>query len=400
MLAKLVNWERIKPKGDPFMWGIIAILSLWGSLAVYSSTSALAYVKHGASAEMFLFQQLVYLLIGGYVMLYIHSIHYKKFMKVAKLALYFSYGLLLLTLFVGSEINDAQRWLTIPIIGITFQTSEVAKVALILFIASELAKRQEDIKDFKKGFLPILIHVAIVCTLIAPNNLSTALVLAATCFVIMFIGRVSIKHISMVLTPALIALLLLGFIAYKTPDKYLKPFGRLLTWKHRIENFSQPKNDNNDINDVSYQNDHAKIAIATGGFWGKGPGQSTERNFLPEAYSDFIYAIIIEEYGFFVGGIGMLFLYLFFMYRAFRIIVKSPKAFGALVAIGLSFALVMQALINMAVAVNLFPVTGLTLPLVSKGGTSIIITSFAFGMIMSVSRFVEEEQAVSEKNNH
>jgi len=400
MLAKLVNWERIKPKGDPFMWGIIAILSLWGSLAVYSSTSALAYVKHGASAEMFLFQQLVYLLIGGYVMLYIHSIHYKKFMKVAKLALYFSYCLLLLTLFVGSEINDAQRWLTIPIIGVTFQTSEVAKVALILFIASELAKRQEDIKDFKKGFLPILIHVAIVCTLIAPNNLSTALVLAATCFVIMFIGRVSIKHISMVLTPALIALLLLGFIAYKTPDKYLKPFGRLLTWKHRIENFSQPKNDNNDINDVSYQNDHAKIAIATGGFWGKGPGQSTERNFLPEAYSDFIYAIIIEEYGFFVGGIGMLFLYLFFMYRAFRIIVKSPKAFGALVAIGLSFALVMQALINMAVAVNLFPVTGLTLPLVSKGGTSIIITSFAFGMIMSVSRFVEEEQAVSEKNNH
>jgi cell division protein FtsW len=395
MLAKLINWERIKPKGDPFMWAIIALLSLWGSLAVYSSTSALAYVKHGASAEMFLFQQLAYLFIGAYVMLYVHSIHYKKFMKIAKLGLYFSYGLLLLTLFVGSEINDAQRWLTIPIIGVTFQTSEVAKVALILFIASELAKRQEDIKDFKKGFLPILTHVVLISLLIAPNNLSTALVLATTCFVIMFIGRVSIKHISYIIIPTLLAMLLMGFIVFKTPDKYLKPFGRLLTWKHRIENFINPV----DNPDVTYQNDHANIAIATGGFWGKGPGQSTERNFLPEAYSDFIYAIIVEEYGIFVGGIGLLFLYLFFMYRAFRIIVKSPRAFGALVAIGLSFALVMQALINMAVAVGLFPVTGLTLPLVSKGGTSIIITSFAFGMIMSVSRFVEEEQVVSEKNN-
>jgi cell division protein FtsW len=393
MIAKLLNWERIKPQGDPFMWIIIAILSLWGLLAVYSSTGALAYTKHGGGAELFLFQQLAYLLIGGYVMLYIHSIHYKMFMKVAKLVLYVSYGLLVLTLFVGSEINDAQRWLTIPFLGITFQTSEVAKVALILFIASELAKRQDDIKEFWKGFFPILIHVGITCMLIAPNNLSTALVLAATCFVIMFIGRVSIKHISFVLIPVLIAIVLLGFIVFKTPDKYLKPMGRFLTWKHRIENFSQPVNDAN----VTYQNDHAKIAIANGGFWGKGPGQSTERNFLPEAYSDFIYAIIIEEYGMF-GGIAILFLYLFFMYRAFRIIVKSPKAFGALVAIGLSFALVMQAIINMAVAVNLFPVTGLTLPLISKGGTSIVITSLAFGMIMSVSRYVEEEQALSEKN--
>jgi cell division protein FtsW len=392
MIAKLLNWERIKPKGDPFMWAIIAILSFWGLAAVYSSTGALAYAKHGGSAEVFLFQQLAYLLIGGYVMLYIHSIHYKMFMKVAKLVLYVSYILLVLTLFVGSEINDAQRWLTIPFLGITFQTSEVAKVALILFIASELAKRQDDIKDFKKGSLPIMAHICLVCMLIAPNNLSTALVLATTCFVIMFIGRVTIKHISYIIVPALLALLLFGIIVFKTPDKFLKPFGRILTWKHRIENYSKPTKDS----DVSYQNDHAKIAIANGGFWGKGPGQSTERNFLPEAYSDFIYAIIIEEYGM-IGGVFLLLMYLFFLYRAFRIIIKSPKAFGALVAVGLSFALVMQALINMAVAVNLFPVTGLTLPLVSKGGTSIIITSMAFGMIMSVSRYVEEENSLPDK---
>ena len=203
----------------------------------------------------------------------------------------------------------------------------------------------------------------------------------------MFIGRASVKHILMVGAPIIIALGLLALIVANTNDKYLKPFGRLLTWKHRIENYSNPVKDR----DVTYQNDHAKIAIASGSWTGKGPGQSTERNFLPEAFSDFIYAIIVEEYGM-AGGVIMLGLYLLFMFRALRIIFISPKAFGALVAVGLSFTLVMQALINMAVAVNLFPVTGLTLPLVSKGGTSIIITSFAFGMIMSVSRHVEKDE--------
>jgi cell division protein FtsW len=176
-------------------------------------------------------------------------------------------------------------------------------------------------------------------------------------------------------------------LALNTPDKYLVKFGRVVTWKHRIENFNKPS----DNPDVTYQNDHAKIAIANGGLTGVGPGGSTERNFLPQAFSDFIYAIIAEEYGF-IGALIMMSLYLIFMYRAFRIIFKSPKAFGALLAVGLSFALVMQALINMAIAVNLVPNTGLTLPLVSKGGTSIIITSFAFGLIMSVSRYVEDAE--------
>ncbi len=388
MLGRLLNIDKIKPQGDPVMWIIIVVLSVWGLLAVYSSTGALAYKNHSGSAEVYLFQQFSHLAIGFYFMMLIHSIHYKMFIRIAKLVLYVSYVLLVLTLFVGAEINDAQRWLKIPFIGITFQTSEVAKVALIMYIASELAKRQDEIKDFKKGFLPILIHVGVTCLLIAPNNLSTALVLAATCVVVMFIGRVSIKHIFMVGAPILFSLALLAFIVASTNDKYLKPFGRLLTWKHRIENYSNPVKDP----DVTYQNDHAKIAIASGGISGKGPGQSTERNFLPEAYSDFIFAIVVEEYGM-IGGVFMLLLYLAFMFRALRIILKSPKAFGALVAVGLSFTLVMQALINMAVAVNLFPVTGLTLPLVSKGGTSIIITSFAFGMIMSVSRHVETEEA-------
>jgi cell division protein FtsW len=290
-------------------------------------------------------------------------------------------------------VNDAQRWLKIPFIGISFQTSDVAKVALILFVARELAVRQEDIKDFKKGFLPIIMHVGFISILIAPSNLSTALVLFSTCMVIMFMGRVSIKHIFYIGAPILTVLFLAIFLVLNTPDKYIQDFGRVLTWKHRIENFKTRSTNS----DETYQNDHAKIAIANGGLIGLGPGGSTERNFLPQAYSDFIYAIIAEEYGF-IGAVFVMFLYLLFMYRAFRIIFKSPKAFGALLAVGLSFALVLQALINMAIAVNLVPNTGLTLPLISKGGTSIIITSFAFGLIMSVSRYVEEDEPNEPEN--
>ncbi|MCF8254708.1 MAG: FtsW/RodA/SpoVE family cell cycle protein [Bacteroidia bacterium] len=375
------------------MWGIILVLSAWGLFAVYSSTGALAYQKKAGRTEVYLFQQFAYLVVGFFIMLITHTIHYKYYLKVSKIILFTSYTLLVLTMFFGSNYNDAQRWLKIPFLGITFQTSDVAKVALILFVARELALRQEDIKDFKKGFMPILIHVAVTCLLIAPSNLSTALVLFSTCMVIMFMGRVSIKHIFYIGAPTIAVLVIAILVTLNTPDKYLKNLGRVLTWKHRIENFNKPSDDP----DETYQNDHAKIAIANGGFAGVGPGGSTERNFLPQAYSDFIYAIIAEEYGF-IGALFMMLLYLFFMYRAFRIIFKSPKAFGALLAVGLSFALVMQALINMAIAVNLVPNTGLTLPLVSKGGTSIIITSFAFGLIMSVSRYVETEEPNEPEN--
>ena len=383
----MLTWQHIKPKGDPLMWFIIITLSVWGLFAVYSSTGALAYQKHGGRAEFYLFQQFGFLLGGFFIMLLTHSIHYKYFLRIGKLALFVSYLLLILTMFFGSNYNEAQRWLKIPFLGISFQTSDIAKVALIIYVARELAMRQEDIKDFKKGFLPILIHVSLTCLLIMPSNLSTALVLFCTCLVIMFMGRVHIKHVFYLGSTVTVLSTILLVVALNTPDKYLENLGRVVTWKHRIENFRTPS----DNPDVTYQNDHAKIAIANGGIYGKGPGGSTERNFLPQAYSDFIYAIIAEEYGF-LGASFMLILYMVFMYRAFRIIFRSPKAFGALLAIGLSFALVLQALINMAIAVNLVPNTGLTLPLVSKGGTSILITSFAFGAIMSVSRYIETEE--------
>lgn len=387
------SWENIRPKGDKIMWGIILILSLWGLFAVYSSTGALAYQKQGGMAEVYLFQQFAFLFVGFFIMLITHAVHYKYYLKFSKIILFSSYLLLVLTLLFGSSYNDAARWLKIPFIGITFQTSDIAKVALILFVARELAIRQDSIKDFRKGFMPIIIHVGITCLLIAPANLSTALVLFSTCMVIMFIGRVSIKHIFYIGAPTVLLLGIGIIIVLNTPDKYLEDLGRVLTWKHRIENFSHPS-----INaDDNFQNDHAKIAISNGGLTGLGPGGSTERNYLPQAYADFIFAIITEEYGL-IGAFSMMFLYLLFMYRAFRIVFRSPKAFGALLAVGLSFALVIQAILNMAIAVNLVPNTGLTLPLVSKGGTSIIITSFAFGLIMSVSRYVETEEPNEPEN--
>jgi cell division protein FtsW len=391
-----MNWftfDNLRPKGDKLMWLIIFLLSMGGLLVVYSSTGALAHQKQGGKTEVYLLQQIGFLLMGFLVMLITHSVHYKYYLRLSRPIIYLAYALLLLTIFFGSNVNDAQRWLKIPFIGISFQTSDVAKVALILFVARELAVRQEDIKDFKKGFLPIIMHVGFMSILIAPSNLSTALVLFSTCMVIMFMGRVSIKHIFYIGAPILTVLFLAIFLVLNTPDKYIQDFGRVLTWKHRIENFKTRSTNS----DETYQNDHAKIAIANGGLIGLGPGGSTERNFLPQAYSDFIYAIIAEEYGF-IGAVFVMFLYLLFMYRAFRIIFKSPKAFGALLAVGLSFALVLQALINMAIAVNLVPNTGLTLPLISKGGTSIIITSFAFGLIMSVSRYVEEDEPNEPEN--
>ncbi len=382
-------WQKIKPRGDQLMWLIILILSVWGLLAVYSSTGALAYKKTNGNTEIYLFNQFMFLLSGFFIMLLLHTIHYKYFISISRVLLWCSYALLIYTLIFGLEFNGAKRW--ISILGFTLQSSDFAKVAIILYVTRTLAKKQDEIKDFKKGFWPILIHVSVTCALIAPENFSTAALLFSTCMLIMFIGRVSLKHLLALTAAVSLLITFMLLIAFNTPEKYLKHVARLLTWKHRIENFTNPVYNS----DISYQNDHAKIAIASGGIFGKLPGNSTERNFLPEAYSDFIYAIIAEEYGF-IGAVAMLMLYMFFLWRAIRIVLKAPKAFGALIAVGLSFALVFQALINMAVAVNFFPVTGLTLPLVSKGGTSILFTSVAFGIIMSVSRHIESEDNLNE----
>lgn len=375
-------------KGDRPIWMIVLVLSIFSLLAVYSSTGSLAYRFRAGNAEYYLFRHLTIILFGLGLMFVAHKIKYTYYSRISQLALIAAIPLLVFTLFRGTTINEASRWLTLPIINISFQSSDFAKLAIIMYLARLLTKKQEGIKDFKTAFLPAIIPVLIVCGLILPANFSTAAVLFATCLVIMFIGRVSFKYIMALSGIGILIAGLFVVVLINMPDT-----GRVYTWKNRINTYVTKEGGDN------YQINQSKIAIATGGVVGKLPGNSTQRNFLPHAYSDFIYAIIIEEYGL-IGGFIILMLYMMLLYRGVRIAHKSPGTFGALLAAGLSFSLVFQAVINMSVSVGLLPVTGQPLPLVSMGGTSLWFTSIAIGIILSVSRGVEDtEEDVEDAEN-
>jgi cell division protein FtsW len=376
----LRKWAANNLRGDIYIWLVVCMLSLFGILAVYSSTGTLAYAKQSGNTEFYLIKQGGMLLLGLFIMWLSHLVDYRYYSRLSQILLFISIPLLFYTLVFGSNVNDARRWITLPLIGLSFQTSDLAKLAIIMFIARFLSKRQDEIGNSKKTLWPIVASIIIVCGLIAPANLSTALVLFMTCMVLLFIGRIPIKSLLGLTGLAILFFGLMLAVIMNLPGQ-----GRVQTWKARIESFSDKKDANG-----SYQNQQAKIAIAKGGIFGVGPGKSTQRNFLPSPYADFIFAIILEEYGM-IGGLFLIFLYLFFLFRCIRIVIKSPKAFGALLAVGLAFSLVIQAFINMGVAVNIFPVTGLPLPLVSMGGTSTLFTSLAFGIILSVSRYIEED---------
>ncbi len=359
---------------------IVVLLSIFSILAVYSSTGTLAFRYQDGNTEYYIVKHVFTLLLGLFFMYVVHNIKYSYFSRLSQLLLYISVPLLLFTLFKGTSINEASRWITIPVININFQSSDLAKLAIILYLARLLALKQGEIKDFKQSFLPMIIPVALITLLILPANLSTALLIFGTSMILMYVGRVSFKYIGYTFIIVVVLMGLLILILMQMPGG-----GRVETWKARIENFSGGSDEDN------YQAEQAKIAIANGGVFGKAPGNSTQRNFLPHPYSDFIYAVIIEEYGLF-GGIFILLLYLILLYRGVNIAMRSPGTFGAFLSIGLSFILVFQALSNMAVAVNIFPVTGQPLPLVSMGGTSIWFTSISLGIILSVSRGNDEQK--------
>jgi cell division protein FtsW len=375
--------ERIfnKTKGDRWIWIIVILLSIWSLMAVYSATGTIAY-KKGVGSEAYLIKHLIFIVGGIALMYFSHLLDYRHYAGISKLLMVVTIPLLLYTLLFGANVNDASRWVTIPIINQTFQTSDLAKLALITFLARTLTRKQENIKDVKKAFIPIMGSVCAVFILIALANLSTAIMLFGVSILLLIMGRISIKQISIV---CLAGLLLLTAVIFLGP--------RRQTYISRLQTFMHPEKVDPD---KSFQANQAKIAVATGGLFGKGPGNSTQRNYLPHPYSDFVYALIIEEYGL-VGGVTLLILYLVFLYRCVLIVTYSPKAFGALLAAGLSFSLTIQAFANMAVAVGLGPVTGVPLPLVSMGGTSILFTSIAFGIILSVSRDVEENKEKERK---
>ncbi|MEO8772525.1 MAG: putative peptidoglycan glycosyltransferase FtsW [Ferruginibacter sp.] len=386
-----------KTRGDKVIWAIVIILTLASLLLVYSSTGSLAY-RMSKSNESYLFKQFAFIMLGLLIIYFAHRINYTLYSRVALVLFLISIPLLLYTLLFGVQLNAGSRWIKLPVINMTFQTSDLAKLALFMYMSRMLSRKQNVIKDFKKGFLPIIIPVGVICLLIAPANLSTSLLIAGTSLMLMFIGRVSTKHMLGTIGIALIPIVLLITVAVSTYDKKthetkkLPAFlatGRIPTWISRIQTFVYGSKE--DDGEKNYQINQAKIAIANGGWLGRGPGNSQQRNFLPHSYSDFIYAIIIEEYGL-IGGAIIICIYLLFLYRCIRLYRKCPFAFGAFLALALSFTLVIQAIANMGVNVNLFPNTGVTLPLVSMGGSSFLFTCLSIGIILSVARNVEQQE--------
>ena len=371
---------RLKFRGDQYIWFAVFLLSLLGLLAVYSATGSLAFKKQHGNTEYFAIRHVMFLFGGFFLMYFFHLLDYKYFSRISQMAVGVAIVLLILTLIFGNDINDAKR--TITVFGVTFQSSDFAKFALIMFIARYLSKNQEDLNSLK-GFIVIITYITVICLLIMPENLSTSIVLFLTCTILLFIGNARLRHLALLAGVFSVVALIGAGVLLKTPDSMLP--GRAATWKARIENFRGSDSSE------SFQTTQAKIAIVGGGLTGKGPGKGEQSAYLPHPYSDFIFAVIIEEYGLLFGGLTVIGLYLLILFRSIRIVLKSPKAFGALLAVGLAFSMVLQAFIHMAVATSLFPVTGLTLPLISMGGTSIIFTSAAFGVLLSVSRSVEEQ---------
>jgi cell division protein FtsW len=367
-------------KGDRIIWIVVLILLVISLLSVYSSTGSLAYQHRGGNTFFYLFRQLKFILLGLLIIFFVHLVPYRVFSRVSVIALYVAIPLLILTIVAGKSINEAARWLQIPGTGLTVQTSDFAKIALIMYLAKVLSVNQHNIGEFKEVFGRASLAIFVICALILPANLSTAALLFITAFALMFVGRIPLKYLAMMIFAGAFALSLFvgGSLLFNRE-------GRITTWKQRIETFMAGEGD-------SYQADQAKVAIVQGGLFGKGPGNSTQRNLLPHPYSDFIYAIIIEEYGSLIGGVLVLALYLWLFFRAGLIIRRSRSTYGAFLAFGLCMGLVLQAFVNMAVAVGLLPVTGQTLPLVSMGGSSIFFTCMATGMILSVSWGTKEPE--------
>lgn len=381
------NLLRKYLQGDLVIWSVVLLLSLFSVMAVYSSTNTLAYRYQGGNTEYYFLKHFSIILMGWGLMYFVHRIPHRYFVRLGQLMLWVSIPMLLITLAAGTSRNEATRWLTLPIINLSFQTSDLAKLALITFLAGMLSKRQQQMDDFKVGFLHLVWPILVVCAFILPANFSTSAVLFVTALTLLYIGRVKVRYITGLLGVAALGGAFIVLLSFTVPVEQVLP--RFGTWKTRVMTYVNNE-ETAEMADANYQTEQAKIAIAKGGVTGVGPGNSTQRNFIPHPYSDFIYAIILEEWGLIGGGITLL-LYLILLFRGVRAVQYGSTDFGRLLAFGLSFALVFQAFINMAVAVNLFPVTGQPLPLISMGGTSIWFTSIALGMILSVSR----EQASS-----
>ena len=380
-------------KGDKVIWSFVALLALISFMPVYSASSNLAYGSNGTGNTIsFLLRHFAHVAIGFAIIYFIHKVPYQYFKAISIIGLPIIGFLLVFTLFQGKTIGgaNASRWIRVPFIGITFQTSTVASLFLLMYVARYLAKIKDKTITFKKSFLELWLPIFIVILLILPANFSTSALLFLMVIILVFIGKYPIKYLMSIIFLGIAFLLLFVGIVKMFPNSFPN---RVDTWMSRIESFTKNKAGEDD-----YQIEKAKIAIASGGIYGLGPGKSVQKNFLPQSSSDFIFAIIVEEYGI-IGGVGILLLYLILFFRFLIAAHKSGTFFGKLLVVGLGFPIVFQALINMSVAVELIPVTGQTLPLISSGGSSIWMTCLAIGIILNVTvnkRAVLNEESISQ----
>jgi cell division protein FtsW len=365
-------------KGDRTIWAIVAVLAIFSFLPVYSASTNLVYVIGKGTTFGYLIKHAVLLLLGFVIMFTVHRIPYRYFSGLSVLLMPVVLLLLIFTLAKGTVIEgaNASRWIQIPFVGVGFQTSTLAIVVIMMYVARYLARHKDKEIKFKESFLYLWIPVGVILVLILPANFSTTAIAFAMILLLVFVGGYPWKYILNIMGMAIAALAIFILMARAFPDAMKNT--RVETWNNRIENFFSGESEDN------YQAEKAKIAIASGEIKGKGPGKSVQKNFLPQSSSDFIYAIIVEEFGL-IGAVSIVLLYLFLLFRIFIIATKTKTVFGTLLTIGVGIPIVFQAFINIAVAVGLLPVTGQPLPLISTGGTSIWMTCFAIGIILSVS---------------
>ena len=388
-----MNRFLINIKGDKPLWIVIILLASFSFLPVYSSASNLAYLYGDGNTFSYLFKHFIHLSLGFFLMYMVHKIPYRYFRGISILMIPVILVLLAYTIFqpsISESMTNSNRWIRIPIVGLGFQPSTLASIIILIYVARYLSKIKDKLITFSQSILPLWVPVFLTISLILPANFSTSAILFSMVMLLCFLGGYPLKYLIGILSSAVIlfSIFLLSVKAY--PDLFPN---RVDTWKSRIESFVDSKQTKS-----NYQIEKAKIAIATGGIRGLGPGKSVQKNFLPQSSSDFIYAIIVEEYGL-IGGLSLLLLYLWFLFRVIIISNKSKSVFGSLLAIALGIPIVFQALVNMAVAVQLFPVTGQPLPLISSGGTSIWMTCLAIGIIQSVRIGSEINEDETDENN-
>ncbi|MDB4108041.1 FtsW/RodA/SpoVE family cell cycle protein [Flavobacteriaceae bacterium] len=380
-------------KGDRIIWAIAALLAIFSFLPVYSAASNLAYIGGGSTTFSYFIKHFVHLFLGFSIIYGVHKIPYRYFRGLSMVMIPVVLVLLLITMLQGSTIGgaNASRWIRVPIVGFTFQPSTLAALVLMVFVARYLSKIKDEIVSFKDSILPLWLPVFVVLALVLPANFSTAALIFSMVILLTFLGGYPLKYLAIIIGSGVVVLMFFVLTAKAFPD--LMP-NRVDTWTSRISSFMDT-----DATQEAYQIEKAKIAIATGGIQGLGPGKSVQKNFLPQSSSDFIFAIIIEEYGL-IGGISLLVLYLWLMFRIVIVAQNSDTVFGKLLTVGVGIPIVFQALVNMSVAVELFPVTGQTLPLISSGGTSIWVTCLALGIVLSVSTKRDEEKAQNYDEKH